>query len=56
MLPSEWFKMANPLAEATNRGEKITPKIIQDFNHRAVRILVPFFLSFTALTVYVLIF
>jgi alkane 1-monooxygenase len=25
MLPSEWFKMANPLAEATNRGEKISP-------------------------------
>jgi hypothetical protein len=30
--------------------------MIQDFNQRAMRILVPFFLSFTALTLYVSIF
>jgi hypothetical protein len=28
MLPSEWFKMANPLAEATNKGQKISAEMI----------------------------
>jgi hypothetical protein len=43
--------MANPLVEATNKGEKFTKKMLDEFNQRANLILWPFFIGFTAITI-----
>lgn len=51
MIPSQWFKIANPAAEAANKNEELSKEVKQEIEERSKRILLFFVVTLTLLTV-----
>lgn len=48
-VPSQWYLIANPLAEAANKNLKVSSDQLREVNQRAMKVLIPFF-SFVTLS------
>jgi alkane 1-monooxygenase len=52
LFPSQWFYITNPVAEAANKNEAISPEVKKSIEHRSKVLLISFAAALTLLTVY----